>query len=172
MRRSIRATILAVLAVTALSGAGTAVAAQPGQVRAAFFANWDRYARGYFVKQIPASKLNVIDYAFAAPTAAGTCGLSDVWSDYQAPTWSGSDSVDGVADDPANPNQHLFGNFNQLVKLKAAHPDLKVVMSIGGWTLSKYFSVVAATSASRQAFVKSCVDLLLPCNLPTCGWPV
>ena len=47
MRRSIRATILAVLAVTALSAAGTAVAAQPGQVRAAFFANWDRYARGY-----------------------------------------------------------------------------------------------------------------------------
>src|SRR5436189_4353999 len=164
MTRSIRATILALLAVTALSSAGTAVgasAAPPGQVRAAFFANWDRYARGYFVKQIPAGKLNVIDYAFAAPTAAGTCGLSDVWSDYQAPTWSGSDSVDGVADDPADPNQHLFGNFNQLVKLKAAHPALKVVMSIGGWTLSKYFSDVAATSASRQAFVNSCVDLLL-----------
>ena len=119
-RSAVLALIVSVALVAAAAAAGRS---QPSQVRAAFFANWDRYARGYFVKQIPASKLNVIDYAFAAPTAAGTCGLSDVWSDYQAPTWSGSDSVDGVADDPANPNQHLFGNFNQLVKLKAAHPD-------------------------------------------------
>src|SRR5690349_3379452 len=171
MRRSIRATILALLAVTALSSAGTAVAAQPGQVRAAFFANWDRYARGYFVKQIPADRLNVIDYAFAAPTATGTCALSDVWSDFQAPTWSGSDSVDGVADDPSNPDQHLFGNFNQLAKLKAAHPNVKVVMSLGGWTLSKYFSDVAATDASRQAFVRSCIYLIVKGNLPTGGWP-
>ena len=32
-----------------------------------------------------------------------------------------SDSVDGVADDPADANQHLFGNLNQLVRLKAAN---------------------------------------------------
>jgi chitinase len=167
-----RTTIAALAAVAAL-GAAAAVAAQPGQgqVRAAFFANWDRYARGYFVNQIPADKLNVIDYAFAAPTAAGTCGLSDPWSDFQAPTWDGANSVDGVADDPSDPNQHLFGNFNQFVKLKARHPDLKLVMSIGGWTLSKYFSDVAATAATRQAFVSSCVDLLLRGNLPTGGWP-
>src|SRR5947207_11574191 len=163
--------VLAV-AVTATILAGTAMAsASPAPVRAAFFANWDRYARGYFVNQIPAAKLNVIDYAFAAPTADGTCGLSDPWSDYQAPTWSGDNSVDGVADDPSDPNQHVFGNFNQLMKLKAAHPGLKVVMSLGGWTLSKYFSDVAATAASRQAFVQSCIDLLIKGNLPTGGWP-
>ena len=172
-RRWIGAAITALLVGIALSAAGTATAAaaKSGDVRAAFFANWDRYARGYFVKQIPAGKLNLIDYAFAAPTSAGTCGLTDVWSDFQAPTWDGGNSVDGVPDDPSNPNQHLFGNFNQLVKLKAAHPGLKVVMSIGGWTGSKYFSDVAATAASRQAFVASCVDLLLAGNLPTGGWP-
>src|SRR5213082_959176 len=169
------------IGIAALVGASAALvlaattAARPPQsphdVRAAFFTNWSRYARGYTVKQIPADRLNVIDYAFAFPTAAGACVSSDPWSDFQAPTWSGADSVDGVADDPSNPNQHLFGNFNQLVKLKAAHPDLKVVMSIGGWTLSKYFSDVAATSASRQAFVKSCIDLLIKGNLPTGGWP-
>src|SRR5439155_7232000 len=165
--------LIAVFAATAALGTAGAVAAQPqqNQVRAAFFANWDRYARGYFVNQIPATKLNVIDYAFAMPTADGTCGLSDPWSDYQAPTWSGDNSVDGVADDPSNPNQHVFGNFNQLMKLKAQHPSLKVVMSIGGWTLSKYFSDVAATDASRQAFVQSCIDLLIKGNLPTGGWP-
>jgi chitinase len=161
---------LGALALAAAAPAAAATAG-PGQVRAAFFANWDRYARGYFVNQIPAAKLNVIDYAFTAPTAAGTCALSDPWSDYQAPTWSGDTSVDGVADDPANPNQHLFGNFNQLVKLKAAHPGLKVVMAIGGWTLSKYFSDVAASPAARQAFVSSCIDLVIRGDLPAGGWP-
>jgi chitinase len=118
------------------------------------------------VNQIPADKLNVVDYAFAGPTAAGTCGLSDPWSDYEAPTWSGDQSVDGIADDPSNTDQHLFGNFNQILKLKAVHPNLQVVMSVGGWTLSKYFSDVAATPATRQAFVASCIDLLLKGNLP------
>jgi chitinase len=142
----------------------------PAQVRAAFFANWDRYARGYFVRQIPADRQNVLDYAFAKPTADGTCALSDVWSDYQAPN-DAATSVDGVADDSGDPDQHLFGNFNQLRKLKAQHPNLRLVMSIGGWTLSTYFSDVAATAASRRAFVASCVDLLLAGNLPAAAWP-
>src|ERR671935_728156 len=162
--------LVAVLGAVALvsSAAG---ALQPGRVHAVFFANWDRYARGYFVNQIPAARLDVIDYAFAMPTADGTCALSDPWSDYQAPTWSGDNSVDGVADDPSDPNQHVFGNFNQLMKLKVAHPDLKVVMSIGGWTLSQYFSALAATAATRPAFLQSCIDLLIKGNLPTGGWP-
>ena len=50
------------------------------------------------------------------PDGGGHVRLSDPWSDYQAPTWSGTDSVDGVADDPSNPDQHLFGNFNQLAQ--------------------------------------------------------
>jgi chitinase len=173
VNRSIRTTICALLflAATALWGAGAAAGSPSGNMRGAFFANWDRYARGYFVNQIPARQLDVIDYAFAGPTASGTCALSDPWSDYQAPTWTGDTSVDGVADDPNNPDQHLFGNFNQFRKLKAAHPNLKVVMSLGGWTLSTYFSDVAATPASREAFVRSCIDLIVKGNLPTGGWP-
>jgi chitinase len=123
------------------------------------------------VKQIPADKLNVIDYAFAFISPTGSCTLSDPWSDYQAPTWDGASSVDGVADDPSNPNQHLFGNFKELQELKALHPNLRVEMSIGGWTGSTYFSDVAATAASRQAFVASCIDLFIKGNLPTGGWP-
>ena len=123
---------LAGLFAFALVPAVAQAADKPAQVRAAFFANWDRYARGYYVNQIPADRLNVIDYAFAAPTAAGTCALSDVWSDFQAPTWSGESSVDGVADDPSDPNQHVFGNFDQLLKLNpgvdpnALHPGDRI----------------------------------------------
>ena len=161
---------LAALVGTAALALAAGAAAQPGapapdNVRSVFFANWDRYARNYFVNQIPADKINQIEYAFAFPTATG-CALSDQWSDYEAPTWSGANSVDGVADDPSNPDQHVFGNFNQLLKLKAAHPNLRVEISIGGWTGSKWFSDAAATPASRRAFVQSCLDLFIRGNLP------
>ena len=149
---------------------GRASRAPPSDVRGAFFANWDRYARDYFVKQIPADKLNVIDYAFAFSTPTG-CALSDVWSDFQAPTWERREQRRRRRRRSVEPGQHLFGNFNQLAKLKAAHPNLRLEMSIGGWTGSTYFSDAAATPASRAAFVSSCIDLIIKGNLPTGGWP-
>jgi chitinase len=166
-----RFAVAALVLAVSLALADAAAAARAQSVRGAFFTNWSRYARGYTVKQIPADRLNLIDYAFAFISADGKCISSDPWSDYQAPTWSGTDSVDGVADDPSNPNQHLFGNFNQLQKLKAAHPGLRLEISIGGWTGSQYFSDVAATDAARKAFVASCLDLFIKGNLPGGGWP-
>jgi chitinase len=43
---------------------------------------------------------------------------------------------------------------------------LKVLLSIGGWTWSKYFSDAALTDRSRRAFVASCIDLFIKGNLP------
>jgi chitinase len=57
------------------------------------------------------------------------------------------------------------GNFGQLLKLKAAYPRLKVLISLGGWTLSSHFSEAASTAASRQAFVASCVGLFIKGDL-------
>ena len=45
--------------------------------------------------------------------------------------------------------------------------ELKVLMSLGGWTLSKYFSDAALTEQSRRTLVQSCVDLFIKGNLPT-----
>ena len=98
----------------------------PRKVVSAYFADWDIYGRGYFVKDIPAGQLNVIQYAFAVPmfnkaTGAISCDILDPWADFQRPAGA-ADSVDAVADDAANAGQHLFGNFNQLRKLKQKFP--------------------------------------------------
>ena len=63
-------------------------------------------------------------------------------------------------------SQPLKGNFNQLKKLKARHPQLKVFISLGGWTWSKNFSRFSMTAASRQTLVASCIDLYIKGNLP------
>ena len=153
---------LAVGAALAVPCAPPAGAAPKAPVVAGYFAQWDIYGRGYHPKDIPADKLTHVIYAFAAPDASGHCASVDPWADYQRP-YPAEESVDGVADDPG---QALFGNFNQLRELKAAHPGLKVLLSIGGFTLSTYFSDVAATPESRAAFAQSCIDEFIDGNLP------
>jgi len=102
---------------------------------------------------------------------AGSGG--DGWADYQK-GFTASESIDGVADswglacdDPrtgkAGP---LKGNFNQFKKLKAKHPGMKVMISLGGWTWSRWFAKAAATDALRKQLASSCINVYIKGNLP------
>jgi chitinase len=48
-----------------------------------------------------------------------------------------------------------------LKELKARFPDLRVLISLGGWTWSGRFSDAALTAQSRATFVTSCIDLFI-----------
>ncbi|RJL36269.1 glycoside hydrolase family 18 protein, partial [Bailinhaonella thermotolerans] len=160
-----------------------------GYAKVGYFVQWGIYGRGYLVKHLDtsgaAAKLTHINYAFSNihPTQH-TCmngvnkattpnpqdpnqgdGAGDAWADYEK-GFSAAESVDGVAD---TWDQKLAGNYNQLKKLKAKHPHLKTLISLGGWTYSKYFSDAASTPAKRQAFVKSCIDMYIKGDLPATG---
>ncbi|NKE55819.1 chitinase [Lentzea sp. PSKA42] len=158
-----------------------------GHAKVGYFVQWGIYGRQYFVRNLDtsgsAAKLTHLNYAFANIDPVNlTClqgvtkgttpnpqdpnqgdGAGDAEADYSRPM-SAAQSVDGVADTGWEP---LRGNFNQLKKLKAKHPHLKILISLGGWTYSKYFSPAAATDASRKKFVSSCIDTYIKGNLPT-----
>lgn len=137
-----------------------------------YFVQWGMYERNYRVKQIKdtgsADKLTAINYAFANVSTGGTCyeetrlGWGDSSADYGV-VYSDAQSVDGVGDEAIG--QPVKGHFNQLKKLKAMYPNLKVLMSIGGFTWSGRFSD-AALPEKREAFVKSCIDLFIRGQLP------
>jgi chitinase len=162
--------------------------ATSGGAKIAYFDQWSIYQNAFYVKNLDtegiAGKLDYLIYDFENIDPANlTCmettkatdpdpggetdpnagdGAGDEWADDQK-GFDASTSVNGQAD---TYNQTLAGNFNQLKELKAKYPKLKIIMSLGGWTYSKYFSDVAATAASRQKYVASCIDMFIKGNLP------
>ncbi len=65
--------------------------------------------------------------------------------------------IDGVV-----PNS---GDVDELNSLKKSKPDLKVLVSVGGWTWSGGFSDAALTAESRAKFAKSCAAFVKEFNL-------
>jgi len=51
-------------------------------------------------------------------------------------------------------------NFRKLVALKKQNPDLKILISVGGWTWSKNFSDAVLTDTATYYFAKSAVDIV------------
>ncbi|MHA4815225.1 glycoside hydrolase family 18 protein [Streptomyces aculeolatus] len=140
--------------------------------RVGYFTQWGARDRGFLVKDLvtsgTAKRLTHLNYAFGNVSPDGKCfednipGEGDAFTDYQR-TMTAAESVDGRAD---SPRQRLAGNFNQIRELKEKYPDLKVMMSLGGWAWSTHFSDAVRTPESRKEFVSSCIDLFIKGNLP------
>ncbi|CAL9541776.1 glycoside hydrolase family 18 chitinase [Streptomyces sp. NPDC095602] len=125
-------------------------------VKMGYFTNWGVYGRNYHVKNLVTSgtvnKITHINYAFGN-VQNGKCTIGDAYADYDK-AYTADQSVDGKAD---TWDQPLRGNFNQLRKLKAQYPHIKVLWSFGGWTWSGGFGQAVQNPA---AFAQSCYDLV------------
>ncbi len=87
--------------------------------------------------EVAAKKLTRINYAFANVTDGKV--------------------VEGFAHDKEN--------FAILNGLKQQNPDLKILVSVGGWTWSKNFSDASLTKESRKIFIDSAVDFVTKYDL-------
>ncbi len=115
-----------------------------------YFTSWSVYARDYHVSDIPADKVNYINYAFAnIDHTAGTILLGDPYADTQK-------FYPGDSWDPDS----LRGCFHQLQILKNENPHIRTLISVGGYTWSAFFSDVALTPGSRAVFAASCVEFI------------
>ncbi|MFB6551831.1 glycoside hydrolase family 18 protein [Streptomyces sp. NPDC056405] len=166
VRALLSALCTAALGAGLLAGAGTTAATAAPEAPAAgaaagskvvgYFTEWGTYDRKYHAKNIETSgsgaELTHINYAFGNVTG-GKCAMGDAYAATDR-AYTAAESVDGVAD---TWDQPLRGNFNQLLKLKKKHPDLKILWSFGGWTWSGGFAEAAKDPA---AFARSCHDLV------------
>ena len=132
-----------------------------------WFEEWGTYYANSNVADLQNSgqvnALTHVIYAFAKPAANGsnvTCAIADSYADYQKVVPQVTGATPAVAP--------LQGNFGALVQLKQLHPNLKVLISIGGWnppTYNQLFDQASSTAAQRQAFVSSCVNMFIQGNV-------
>ena len=99
-----------------------------------YYAAWASHS-GFTPDRLPAGELTQINYAFAQ-IDPDTGGLA---LEYEARDRK---------------------NLEALRALRREHPHLDLVISVGGWSDSRYFSDVAATAAGREAFAAACASFL------------
>ncbi|CAM4260010.1 glycosyl hydrolase family 18 protein [Pseudoalteromonas ostreae] len=139
-----------------------------GLVTGAYFVEWGIYGRDYDVTNVPAQNLSHILYGFipicgenasltGGPKRALETACADS-ADYEVvihdPWAAVQKALPGVdATDP------IRGTYAQLMALKQRYPDLKVLPSVGGWTLSDPFGGFT-NKANRDIFVASMEEFL------------
>lgn len=145
-----RVILIGLALILALSTAGNTQALQRnGDFRVVgYYSYYNIYTLEYYVTDIPADYLTHLVYANIGISENGQCVSVDPWTDTDFPYPTDQ------------PFQRLRGNFHQLQLLEADNPQLTVMMSIGGWEHSEYFTRVAASEESRQRFAASCVAFM------------
>ncbi|KAI0777588.1 glycoside hydrolase superfamily [Trametes elegans] len=123
------------------------------KVQAAYFTNWGIYGANFQPTDIVPETLTHIVYSFADVSPdTGTIALTDSYADEQkhfpGDSW----------DDTGN---NLYGCLKQMYLLKLKNRNLKVLLSIGGWTYSQsgHFNFVT-DAGKRTTFVNSAVSMI------------
>nr|WP_086938413.1 glycoside hydrolase family 18 protein [Thaumasiovibrio occultus] len=151
--------------------ASTAVHAADTPVVGGYFADWQytNEANPYVVSDIPADKLTHVIYAFLSLCGPHT-GASETVQAQVAAACEGKAPGTAIVVDTNSALEVDFGevevdvpyqgHFAQLAQLKADHPDLVILPSFGGWTMSEPFHEMAKHPEQMDHFAKTAAELI------------
>ena len=125
------------------------VAQNPCKEVVGYYPNWQWYDRGKLVNPatIDYSRYTILNYAFFKPEADGSISGTDPWAD--------DNLLLGEMDWQTNQP-----DFTTSIIYHAQQNGVKILPSIGGWTLSNNFPSIAADPVKRAQFAQSCVNLI------------
>ena len=129
-----------------------------------YFAEWVVRYSGYSMADVEktgvASHLTHLIYAFGnvTPGPSPVCAIAN-----PSAAWQDA-SILGVNGKPFS--GPVYGNFAGMLELKALHPRLKTLISLGGQAGDvSGFAAAAASPAARRALVTSCIQLFIQGHL-------
>ena len=144
----------------------------------AYYADWSIY-RGFQPADIPVNLLSTVLYSFIMlegdipPVQAanadeeecedcsfsGAVDFGDYWAAinirYPTDTWCQDELDDWTTDSKCK----AHGIIKQLWLLKQKFPHLKTCVSVGGWSYSRPFPLIASDSTKLATFVESITDM-------------
>lgn len=127
-----------------------------------YYPGWQWYDRNKLVKPstIDYSKYTFLQYAFMNMDADGHLVITDPWGDKNLLlgeiNWGTAPAGYDSAFDLGNPDYHIP---NTNLAYHAHLHDVKLLMSIGGWTLSTYFPGIASDPVKRATFASECAEI-------------
>ncbi len=161
---TLRVVITLLLSLAACVSESFSQAQNQGRVFGGYFQEWDIAYTHYNIADLQkngvADELTHLIYAFGnvTPTASPACAIADPSAAYQN---SAVPSVSGKAY-----TAPLYGNFGAIQQLKALHPNLRVLISLGGQAGNVAGFITAAQTANgRYALAASCIDMFVKGNI-------
>ncbi|HBF39595.1 MAG TPA: glycoside hydrolase, partial [Firmicutes bacterium] len=118
-----------------------------------YFPNWGTYNSAHksiTVGMIPWSKVTAVNHAFFEVDSSYKLASTDTYADYDK--WFDHSEGWDTGD--------LRGHFGEYKYYKTQYPDVKIIVSVGGWTRGENFHAMALTAANRAIFIQSVVDFL------------
>ena len=114
-----------------------------------YYKQWAIYGPNYHIRDIPFQQATHIVYQSADIDEEFNVIVSDEYADINH-SYPDND-----------PKKDLFqGSLGELYKAKQKHPNLRTIISIGGWGRSNYYSELASSVESRNHFALSALKFL------------
>lgn len=109
-----------------------------GKIFTLYYANWTIYGRNFSPSKLPVDYIPEIAYAFFDVKANGDVNSLDSYADYDKRFTNKEEGVEPL--DNWNKEEEFYGCFGQFLKLKKQGKKFNLLLSLGGWSKSKYFS--------------------------------
>lgn len=119
----------------------------------AYFPNWGIYNashRNMTVGMMPWDKITVINHAFFEVDSSFKLASLDTFADFDK-------MMEHSEGWEAN---QLRGHFGEYKYYKNLYPNVKVILSVGGWTRGQNFHAMASTASNRAIFIQSVINFL------------
>lgn len=138
----------------------------------AYFVEWGIYGRNYHAYDIPAKNLTHLFYGFIPVCGPNESLRRDNPQGYSAlasqcqgkPDYSVVVHDKFAALEKSYPNdkwdQPIRGIFAEMYRLKKTNPHIKILPSVGGWTLSDPLYTIGNNAQARATFVASMVSFI------------